>query len=157
MKYMFHRCADFFNSFLILTCLVLSTGCGPVSPPVIIPSHYSPEVEAAYDFCGDLFNIQTNLSSKQDSCSDSIAYRDQFTGFVIPGFPPETGYCGETFGATCFREKEALRVLSNCAAIMPVCLDSNADSWQETWLRQCTESYNMKVMNPGCRLVWRKP
>jgi hypothetical protein len=145
MRYMFNRCTQFINGFIILIALA-SSACGRTAithPPPAIGDH-----GPAFDFCRRLYTSQSNIQSKQELCGDT----GKFLGFDIPGFPPQAGYCGETYGAACYQEEESMKILEDCVAMMPVCVPERANQWVETWRKQCISLYNSHVQTPGCRL-----
>jgi hypothetical protein len=136
------------NCCVVLFCLILGVGCGRTQVHPVPPVNDS----APYAFCESLYNVQLNVTSKEEQCNGYIAVKDQFPGFDVPGFPPQSGYCGETFGAKCQDEKDALTAMESCVALMPVCVPERADAWVEQWRHACINIYNSHVSNPDCLL-----
>ncbi len=154
MKYMFHRMQEFFNTFVIVLALALSgPGCGRTSPthPVLEPPPFSVEGE----FCRSLFNTQETFRTKMAPCEPFLSDEGLFSGYDIPGFPPNPGYCQDTYGDKCSGEVSALALLETCMAQMPVCPPQQMGAWLEAWRGRCLSVYNESLDEPSCAIKER--
>ena len=127
------------NAVLVLIGLLFVVSCGTEQPEDVT----TPSQEAHYRFCGRLYNAQLNIITKMGWCG-------LYPGFDIPGFPPNPGYCGETYGARCHDQHLALDMLESCVAMMPVCLPQYKITWDKNWRNTCLNVYNRWTTRDEC-------
>lgn len=143
---MLSKMKSFGNSVLVLIGLLFVVSCGGTEAPDVT----TPSQEAHYKFCGRLYNAQLNIVTKMGWCG-------VYPGFDIPGFPPNPGYCGDTYGARCDDQSLALDMLETCVAMMPVCLPQYQSTWDDGWRHTCLNNYNRWTTRDECRIdeiVW---
>lgn len=143
------------NTSLALIALVFSA-CGDTTTPTPPDPIQDPDGGVSetppYVFCGKLYDLQETFRSKMVDCP---RLKDPFEGFDVPGFPPNAGYCGETFGVTCAQEYTTLTTMEACINSMPNCDPQGDVRWEEQWRYTCVTAFNESSKSPGCALTER--